>query len=1301
VTLNGTGRALNLATGAIVAGTTFDLIESSGGSSNEGARLNTVSGSFTATTTNIVGPTGTGLDVQSAPAGSSFNFGGTTVNKSASGTGVNLNANGGTIAFSSLAVTTGAGTGVSATSSGTVNVTTGSIAATGGSALVVNPTTIGMTFTTVTSTNSGTTGISLTSASGSLSIGTTTISNPTGVGIAAVSSSATLSFGNTTANGSGGAGVVLGGSGTGNTGTITFGSLNIAPDANQKGLVATDNTNTITATSGAISTSTAIGPTNAAGVEISRSSSATPLAISLGSVSTSGGTNGIFLRNTSGSFTVNGDGTNTSVGGNSTGGTIANMSGADGTTAGIGVYLENVQNITLRRVTINGTNQNFGIRGFRVNNFTLEYSTVNGLQGDSEAFDNYGEGSVMFGDDASVNTNGMTGVGTVTSCLFAGGRARNFSVVNTAGTLNRLTITGSTFGLNGNGNSSSAFEARNSLTVMNVTVTGSTFTGSPGDAANFTGQTGTTMDVIFGGVTATRGTAPGNTITNNHPNNNVGGSNLTFATQGVMNFHCLGNKMSGANGSAVTFFKASAGTSMNGFFNNNEIGLSGTVGSGSLTGNGIFVSAGGTGTMSYTITNNLVHRVNGNFHISADNTGGSYAANFDIRGNTFDTPGATLAGAIGMTNGSPASGDTVNVCAVIGGAGTDKNTISGFAALQQTIFLGSSGANNSATHIFNLPGLPASTETDVQNFVAGNNNMGGSVVDAYVDAPATFAAFKGTGTDCGTPTSAPSKVPADTVSPTADQPTSDQPAEQKDILRAAPGEVSSDGDLHKLDRDGLNWMVQAALARWSEMAISGIDLSRLQAATFEITDLPDGQIASASASHIQIDETAAGYGWFFDQSPSEDNEFQVLVADKELQTTDLSVAHGKMDLLTVVMRALGTVYMQDNSISKATRKNLDPMMDATLSPSVRRLPLDQWKVTLSTNRVGPASGQGSDSRVASTVASQPKAEPTTLVLDLMPAVYNPSTDSKPGSYARTARRVSYAPTASPSAQGKDAPLSGETINKALGTIPPGEKVVIMFSVTVADPFTGATAQVSNQGTVTADGGISVVTNDPDTGAANDATITQINLPDVTVAVAPSSTPEDGAGNLVYTFTRAGSTTGAITVNFSVGGTATPPGGPTPDYSQTGAATFTTTTGTVTIPAGQASADVTIDPTTDTAFEPDETVILTVTTGIGYDVGAPAAATGTIANDDTEVSVAVAPASTPEDGAGNLVYNLHSTGHHYRRVDGELLDRRDGDSSWRRYAGLLADWSGDVCGAHRNGDIHSRQFDGYRDHRSDR
>ena len=145
--------------------------------------------------------------------------------------------------------------------------------------------------------------------------------------------------------------------------------------------------------------------------------------------------------------------------------------------------------------------------------------------------------------------------------------------------------------------------------------------------------------------------------------------------------------------------------------------------------------------------------------------------------------------------------------------------------------------------------------------------------------------------------------------------------------------------------------------------------------------------------------------------------------------------------------------------------------------------------------------------------------------------------------------------------------------------------------------------------------------------------------DVSVAVSPASVSEDGATNLVYTFTRAGVTSGALTVNFSVGGNATFG----TDYTQTGAATFGATSGTVNFGAGNTTATVTIDPTADSTVEGNETAILTVTAGAGYNVASPSAATGTITNDDTDVSVAVSPASVSEDGATNLVYTFTRNG----------------------------------------------------------
>ena len=154
-----------------------------------------------------------------------------------------------------------------------------------------------------------------------------------------------------------------------------------------------------------------------------------------------------------------------------------------------------------------------------------------------------------------------------------------------------------------------------------------------------------------------------------------------------------------------------------------------------------------------------------------------------------------------------------------------------------------------------------------------------------------------------------------------------------------------------------------------------------------------------------------------------------------------------------------------------------------------------------------------------------------------------------------------------------------------------------------------------------------------TTTAVTGTITNDDFPSITLAVSPSSVTEDGTANLVYTFTRSGVTTNSLTVNYTLGGTATL----NTDYTRTG------TTNTVTFAAGSSTATVTVDPTADTTVEPDETVILTLASGTGYTVGTTTPVTGTIINDDTSVTLAVAPSSVTEDGTTNLVYTFTRNG----------------------------------------------------------
>ncbi|MFK0735535.1 MAG: DUF4114 domain-containing protein, partial [Gloeotrichia echinulata HAB0833] len=159
-----------------------------------------------------------------------------------------------------------------------------------------------------------------------------------------------------------------------------------------------------------------------------------------------------------------------------------------------------------------------------------------------------------------------------------------------------------------------------------------------------------------------------------------------------------------------------------------------------------------------------------------------------------------------------------------------------------------------------------------------------------------------------------------------------------------------------------------------------------------------------------------------------------------------------------------------------------------------------------------------------------------------------------------------------------------------------------------------------------------------TGFSNPS-ISKFEGPQITLALPANSVTEDGNDNLTYTFTRQGQTTNALTVNFNVGGNATY----NTDYTALGANSFTPTNGTVTFAAGATTATVTIDPTADTIFEPDETVGLTLAEGTGYTIATSEAVTGNITNDDTQVTLALAANSVTEDGSDNLIYTFTREG----------------------------------------------------------
>ena len=106
---------------------------------------------------------------------------------------------------------------------------------------------------------------------------------------------------------------------------------------------------------------------------------------------------------------------------------------------------------------------------------------------------------------------------------------------------------------------------------------------------------------------------------------------------------------------------------------------------------------------------------------------------------------------------------------------------------------------------------------------------------------------------------------------------------------------------------------------------------------------------------------------------------------------------------------------------------------------------------------------------------------------------------------------------------------------------------------------------------------------------------------VTIAATKPSTDESGATAGEFTLTRTGDSSSALTVNYSVGGSAT------------NGLDYPPLLGTATIPAGTGSIKIPLQPFPDTTVEPNETVILTLATGLGYTIGSSATANVTIAD----------------------------------------------------------------------------------------
>ena len=163
----------------------------------------------------------------------------------------------------------------------------------------------------------------------------------------------------------------------------------------------------------------------------------------------------------------------------------------------------------------------------------------------------------------------------------------------------------------------------------------------------------------------------------------------------------------------------------------------------------------------------------------------------------------------------------------------------------------------------------------------------------------------------------------------------------------------------------------------------------------------------------------------------------------------------------------------------------------------------------------------------------------------------------------------------------------------------------------------------------------------DVGSPNSAAITiadndqpSSQLPTVSVVATDADASEQGPDPGEFTFTRTGDTSSAVTVNYTLSGTATKwddyrrPEGDMPE--------------SVTIPAGATSTTLTIVPFDDDQVEGDETVVLTISPDVAYNVGSPDSAAVTIHDNDSPPPPALTADFTANPTSGSVPLSVQFT-----------------------------------------------------------
>jgi methionine-rich copper-binding protein CopC len=410
---------------------------------------------------------------------------------------------------------------------------------------------------------------------------------------------------------------------------------------------------------------------NTTGAAVSLASGA--LDAILNAVTSGGGTHGISLTTTTGSFDVEGSGasdpTNTTKGrttARSGGGTLTLGSGGTIQNAtSSGVLLSTATNVTLRNVVIQnngGAGVASGGDGITVTNgsgLTLDNDLITGQAGNQGVHATGLSGFTMVhtqisnnatSTNAAIAANGvwnvrfdnLGGTSSIEACLFENTQIDPFGIVQTGAAAATLTADNSQFSDTATaapGNVGLQVQTFNGSSAA-VTVTNSSFLRNFSNGLEFL-----LNDSSGGSLTVGTSTFDANAIDINLDHQgagqtvsfNIHDNTLRQTTGGLSNSIAIGL------GSAST-----ATTVLQGFIQNNEIGNAAVANSGSAQGNGLVITPLGAGTITAEVTGNSVVQVAGNDAFNMQPFQFTGTVNLTLTNNTFSVNTASINSGFGI-----------------------------------------------------------------------------------------------------------------------------------------------------------------------------------------------------------------------------------------------------------------------------------------------------------------------------------------------------------------------------------------------------------------------------------------------------------------------------------------------------------------------------------------------------------------------------------------------------------------------------------------------------------------------------